>query len=52
MNNQLEQIIEHFHKNCGSNSMINYDIFKGIKLSFVSLKTEDFLFTILRLTIF
>lgn len=44
MNHQLEQVIEHFHENCGRNSITAYDIFKGIKLSFVSLESENFSF--------
>ncbi|MCM1128136.1 MAG: AraC family transcriptional regulator [Lachnospiraceae bacterium] len=44
MNHQLEQVIEQFHENCGKNSITTYDIFKGIKLAFVSLESEDFSF--------
>ncbi len=42
MNHQLEQVIDNFHENCSRNNITAYDIFKGIKLLFVSLESEDF----------
>ncbi len=44
MNHQLEQVIDNFHENYNRNNITTYDIFKGIKLLFVSLESEDFSF--------
>ncbi len=44
MNYQLEQVIGNFHDNYGKDSLATYDVYKGIKLAFVSLQSEDFSF--------
>lgn len=44
MNHQLEQVIDIFQENCSRNNITAYDIFKGIKLLFVSLESENFSF--------
>jgi len=44
MNHQLEQAIGNFHESFGWDSLTAYDIYKGIKLLFVSLQSEDFSF--------
>lgn len=44
MNHQLEQVIDIFQENCSRNNITAYNIFKGIKLLFVSLESEDFSF--------
>lgn len=44
MNHPLEQVISSFHESCDKGSLTTFDIYKGIKLSFISLQSEDFSF--------
>jgi len=44
MNQQLDQVIESFPKHRDGNGMTAYDLYRGIKLSFVSLESEHFSF--------
>lgn len=44
MNDQLEQVMENLQENCGKSRITSYDLYKGIRLSFVALESTDFSF--------